>query len=405
MFNVFNRIRRFRSNVEFNRAIPVTYGHFGSDVSLSNNGNVMLVVSGTNSNSTHGGYADIYRRSGNNWVFEQGGFPATGLFLPLIGFKQTCISGDGNRFAIGEQSYNPGKVTIYVWNGSTWQIEQSIVAGNDDDNLSNHQFGNATDLSYDGSTLVVGAHLWDTGSGAGNDDLGAVFVYTRSGSVWSLQQKITNTSAKRFGNAVSLSNDGNTLLVGAPLTNGSKGTSVVYTRSNNVWSLEGTLSPSSANSFYSGQSVSLSGDGNTALIGQPISIAGGFSDGGTAAIYTRSNNVWTLKTELVGANPYGLRYFGNSVSLSPDGKKALIGSPGRNNPPTTFPSTEKVGSASYYELKNNTWVEIVELTSSTRVAFDYFGDSVSISNNGIVCAIGCPFKGNESGNVRIFYGR
>ncbi len=86
-------------------------------------------------------------------------------------------------------------------------------------------------LSGDGNTLAVGADNEDSGavgisidgSGeAGNttDSSGAVYVFSRSGGIWSQQAyvKASNTGwIDNFGEAVSLSIDGNMLAVGAPL--------------------------------------------------------------------------------------------------------------------------------------------------------------------------------------------
>src|SRR4249920_2680880 len=92
-------------------------------------------------------------------------------------------------------------------------------------------------LSGDGSTLAVGDSS-DSSAGIGIDDdqtstprtasSGAVHVFRRSGDTWSRQAyvKASNTSAGAFfGFAIALSDDGNTLTVGAYLED-SPGTGV-----------------------------------------------------------------------------------------------------------------------------------------------------------------------------------
>ena len=78
-------------------------------------------------------------------------------------------------------------------------------------------FGKSVALSGDGMTLAVGAEAED---GAGNlvRQSGAVYIFVRNGLDWSQQAylKASNAAAGDFfGRSVSLSNDGNTLAVGA----------------------------------------------------------------------------------------------------------------------------------------------------------------------------------------------
>jgi len=72
-----------------------------------------------------------------------------------------------------------------------------------------------------------------------------------------------------------------------------------------------------------GWSVSLSGDGNTAMVGEP---------GDGAAVYTRSGGVWSQQgPKLVGSGAVGLAFQGTSVSLSGDGNTAIVGGPNDNS--------------------------------------------------------------------------
>src|SRR5260370_457384 len=70
-----------------------------------------------------------------------------------------------------------------------------------------------------------------------------------------------------------------------------------------------------------GISVALSGDGNTAIVG-------GSSDDsvvGAAWVYTRSGGVWSQQAKLVGTGAVGYALQGSSVSLSGDGNTAIVG--------------------------------------------------------------------------------
>src|SRR5262249_41707997 len=71
------------------------------------------------------------------------------------------------------------------------------------------------------------------------------------------------------GSSVSVSADGNTAIVGGPNDNGGAGAAWVYTRSAGVWSQQGAklVGTGAVGAAGQGTSVAVSGDGNTAIVG------------------------------------------------------------------------------------------------------------------------------------------
>jgi len=143
-------------------------------------------------------------------------------------------------------------------------------------------FGQA--VALDGDTLVIGANTEDSAAtgvggaqGNGATNSGAVYVFTRSGGVWSQQAylKASNTEANDlFGSSVAISGD--TLVVGAYVedsaatgiggnqadnTASGSGAVYVFTRSGGIWSQQAYLKASNAetNDFF-GYAVAVSGD-------------------------------------------------------------------------------------------------------------------------------------------------
>ncbi|MBU3663986.1 MAG: hypothetical protein FGM41_12430, partial [Bacteroidetes bacterium] len=94
----------------------------------------------------------------------------------------------------------------------------------------------AVSVSADGNTAIVGG--WADAGGSG-----AVWIYTRSGGIWTQQgNKLVgtgNTGAAQQGISVSISADGNTAIVGAPNDNFTQGAAWIFTRSGSVWSQQG----------------------------------------------------------------------------------------------------------------------------------------------------------------------
>ena len=132
----------------------------------------------------------------------------------------------------------------------------------------------------------------------------------------------------KFGESVALSADGNTALIGGPEDDAATGAAWVFIRSGGVWSQQGPkLTGGEEDNTEFGVLVSLSADGNTALVG-------GWKDNGTkgaAWVFTRSGGVWSQQgPKLTGAGEVGEGGFGTSVALSADGNTALIGAPGDN---------------------------------------------------------------------------
>ena len=189
------------------------------------------------------------------------------------------------------------------------------------------QQGTSVSLSTDGNTAIVGGYLDDGAAGA-------AWVWTRSGGIWTQQgAKLVGSGAVGAayqGVSVSLSGDGNTAIVGGYMDDGATGAAWVWTKSGGAWTQQGTkLVGSGAMGMASqGVRVSISADGSTAIVG-------GFTDNssaGAAWVWTRSGGVWSQQgTKLVGSGAVGAAQQGISVALSADGSTAIVGGSGDNS--------------------------------------------------------------------------
>ena len=134
--------------------------------------------------------------------------------------------------------------------------------------------GIAVAVSANGDTAIVGG-LGDKPE-AGETTVGAAWVFTRSGGVWSQQgKKLVGTGAAGAasqGSSASLSADGDTAIVGGPFDNTYVGATWVFTRSGGVWSQQGKklVGTGAVGYVYQGNSVALSGDGAAAIVGGPF---------------------------------------------------------------------------------------------------------------------------------------
>ncbi len=386
----------------------------GSSVALAADGNTAIVGGYVDSSET--GAAWVYVRSGNRWSQQGSKLVGSGAVGAARQGISVCLSSDGNTAILGGSldSNSIGAVWVFTRTDGVWsqqgnklvgtraigRSEQgisvclssdgntAIVGGSLDDSLTGAawifartngiwtQQGNklvgtgaaghalqgcSVSLSADGNTAVVGGY-------ADSGDVGAAWIFTRSGGVWSQQGgKLVGTGSDgsaRQGSAVALSADGNTALVGGYADNNLSGAAWVFTRSGDVWTPQGSkLVPLDAErgllGSFLGYSVSLSGDGNTAMLG-------GYADSnftGAAWVYTRTNSMWSqFGNKLVGTGTQGKAEQGISVDLSADGGTAIVGGFADDNFTgaawvfsRTVTSVEKIGqeSPTQFSLEQN----------------------------------------------------
>src|SRR5262249_47322605 len=184
------------------------------------------------------------------------------------------------------------------------------------DGAGNDHFGRA--VAFSGNTLIIGAPLKDVIG----EDQGSVYVFTRSGAAWTLQQKLTaqdGAAKSEFGFSVTISGD--TVVIGAPLddtgANRDQGSAYVFTRSGAVWTQQQKLTAQdgAANSGF-GFSVAISGD--TVVIGAPLNDIGASRDQGSAYVFTRNGAVWTQQQKLTANDGAANDSLGGSVAISGD---------------------------------------------------------------------------------------
>jgi len=351
----------------------------GYSVSLSGDGNTAIVG---------GDAAWVYTRSGEVWT-QQANLVGTGA-------SSVSLSHDGNTAILGESSDNnyAGAAWVYIRSGGVWSQQVKLVGTGAVGPRASEQ-GFSVSLSGDGNTAIVGGI-------ADNDFVGAVWVYTRSGGVWTQQDKLVGTGALGDawqGVSVSLSGDGSTAIVGGPADNGGAGAAWVYTRSGGVWTQQDKLVGIGAVGIASqGVSVSLSGDGNTAIVG-------GFSDNGgvgAAWVYAHSGGVWTQQDKLVGIGAVGIATQGVSVSLSGDGNTAIVGGPGDNYNTATGAAA---GAAWIFKRSGEVWNQQGAKLVGTGAVGPFGaeqGYSVSLSSDGSTAIVGGPGDNLNTGAAWVF---
>lgn len=332
---------------------------FGFSVAISGD----TAVVGASRDDTDRGSAYVYIRNGSVWSFQQKLTGSDGVAEDSFGFS-VAISGD--TIAVGSYAddalgSDQGSVFIFRRSGAIWTQEQKLTAG---DGAAGDQLG--VSVSISGETVVAGA--------LGDDSFrGSAYVFTRSGSVWTQQQKLTaddGIGGDNFGVSVSIS--GETAIVGADQNEAGRGAVYVFVRNGTVWTVQQKIIAADGlarDNF--GNSVSL--DGHTTIVGA-VNDETASTLRGSAYVFARSGTTWTQQTKLLSEAGNSNNNFGTSVTVG--GDYFAVGANGNDAQPNG-----DQGAVYIFARSGSLWFVQPTLMASDAAADDNFGVSVALSGN------------------------
>lgn len=358
---------------------------FGISLALSADGDTLVVgayneasVNSDQSNNGFPGAGAVYafRRAGDAWSQTaylkasnpgaQDGFgwsvalSANGRTLAVGAYEEesdaTGVDGD----QLDNSALRAGAVYLFAEDAGNWSQTTYLKASN---TAFNDHFGGSLALAADGLTLAVGAHGEDSSAtGINGDQLnngfeasGAVYVFVSAMGAWSQQAyiKASNTGmGDTFGTSVALSDDGDTLAVGAPGERSAAvgvdgdqsddsglyaGATYVFGRSGEIWTQQAYVKASNnAGSGGFGTALALSSDGSILAVGAPSEAGAAAGVGGdqtdltissTGAVYvlTRTEETWSHTSYVKPSNPGYPLNFGQRIALSDDAATLVVG--------------------------------------------------------------------------------
>ena len=379
--------------------------NFGISVALAADGSRALVGAPLDDTAagSNAGSARVFLRTGATWTEEATLLAPDAAANDQFG-QSVALSADGSRALVGvprDDITAPGRTDagtarVFLRTGTTWTQEATLREPNPS---SNDWFGNKVALSSDGSRALVGE---DTMGGA---SAGAAHVFLRTGTTWT--EEATLVAAGGNDTTVALAADGSRALVGAPWADGAAagaGNARVFLRTGTTWTEEATLFASDGENLDRfGHSVALSSDGSRALIGVVFDDTGGQSGltVGSARVFLRTGTTWTEEATLLASDRGSGDSLGESVVLSSDGSRALVGAPGDTTPVAT-----QAGSARVFVRAGTTWTEEGALFASDGAQYDNFGVSVALSSDGSRALVGAYTDatpgGTGAGSARVF---
>jgi hypothetical protein len=358
----------------------------GASVAISSDGNT-AVVGGIGVDTSHGAIW-VYTRTAGVWSQQGTKLVGTGVVgnSSILQGYSVDISSDGNTVIEGGygDGDNLGAAWVFTRIGGVWTQQGSKLVGSGSIGTLVYQ-GWSVALSSDGNTAIVG--------GTGDNGTGAVWVFIRSGGVWTQQgTKLVGTGGvgqTNQGSSVAISADGTTFITGGIIDNGGLGAVWVFTLNSGVWVQQGPKLVGSDNidASYQGYSVGLSSDGNTFIEGGP----GDFAYEGATWVFTRSGGVWTQQGPKIYAeistSPINV---GHSVAITPDGNTAIVGSPG----------ADKIW---VFTRSSGVWTKQSSALAGTgTVGSARQGWSVAISGDGTFLE-GGPYDNSGEGTAWVFH--
>jgi hypothetical protein len=264
-----------------------------------------------------------------------------------------------------------GSVKLFEYTVTGWEESTTIVAP---DGAARDFFGTSVALLDD--LLVVGA----IGDDADAENTGAVYVFGRSGGLWSFQAKLSDPngiSSDYFGQA--LSTDGETIAVGAGRTANDPRV-CVFIRSGQSWDLTQVLrsTPRLNNSLFGS---SLAVKGNDLFVGAPFEGVARIDQAGAAYHFVRSNGTWIQEARYIAPEPEESAEFGNRVAVFEDllviAAKQERGGRIRGEGAVYVRRQSEAG-----------WTHEARLVASDAAMDDRFGTSVAVQHRMIV--VGAP---------------
>ncbi len=355
--------------------------YFGASVDLSADGNTLVVGAY--------GVADDPAKS-SNWnqgavyIFQR----TTGIWGNEIKLRQTnyqtddhfgvaiAISADGETLAVAETgddvlASDSGSAHIFAFNGSSWNHQDELRPSNGAINFS---FGSSLDINANGDTLIVGApgensttqaiNSTPNSSGSG---VGAAYIFTRDGvDVWSQQtylKAFNSQNSDNYGKAVAISDDGFTVVIGAP------------NEDSNTTGINSTSSDNLSTDNY-----------------------------GAAYTYTWDSSTWTQQAYVKAITSSMGDFFGSSVALNNSGTILAVGAiqedgsaEGVNG--IVDESSLATGAAYVYKIDGGNWTEINYIKAKNTSSSDEFGGNVSLDGSGNTLIISAYKEAGSSPGV------
>jgi len=251
-----------------------TYGFMGWSVAVSNDGSIMAIGAAISHGETisHAGKVRVFRFQNATWNQLGTDLEGDAEWDNLGG--ALSLSGNGTTIACGavqgvEGNLGYVKVFQYVEGSNSFVQRGANIVGD----ARTDRFGEAVSLSEDGLTIAVGGtknlESEEEENPAPTSGLVSVFQYALSGWVKSEVDIESGTTGDLFGYSVAMNNIGSRLIVGAPECKSLAGCALIFENNDGVWTYGSTIHADvdGVPPNQLGRSVAISKSGDTVAAG------------------------------------------------------------------------------------------------------------------------------------------
>lgn len=299
--------------------------------------------------------------------------------------RKVKLSANGKVLAVAapfnrDSGEKKGRIAVYEFDGNEWKIMGREIIPDQD----YFDFGEMMDLSADGKRLMVAAPFEK------------IAVYDFDESQWKNSRTlIIDESSSDMISAISMTPDGQQLAVAYETAKDGKYRAKAFRQSGQNWVADGLpMEPNGPERMY-GNSIVISADGSTIVIGNEYAHAGNLKKAGQISTYKKENSNWVLQANRI-MGEYANGQIGAGLALSADCKILAASS-------TSIDLLEReTGFVETYRTQEGKWVKL-QPTLRPEKPHSYFGCAISISASGDWLAISMPYTGfGKPGLVRLY---
>ncbi len=348
----------------------VSGDHFGCSFALD--GSTMFVGAYLSSDGvSRPGAVYVFNKVEGVWVQGQKIFASDKVDSDKFG---TSLAFSGSTLLVGAPgatvgaTADQGAAYLFSKTGSLW-VEDQKISGSDATAGNNVAYT----VAINDSTLVLGAITATVGA---NVNQGAAYVFTKTGSTWEEKQKLFDDEGHATGFlGYSVAVDNSQVIIGAPgETNEGVRTGAVYvfSRSGDTWTASQKLAAEDgAINDYFGSALALYD--TTLVIGAQYADLASVADKGAAYVFNRSGSTWSQFQKIIASDGLEEDNFGSSVSF--DGSTIVIGAEN-----ASVGANDGQGAVYVFKLVSSTWTENQKLVASDGAAYDRFGSPIFVKD-------------------------
>lgn len=316
--------------------------NLGWSLGMSEDGKSIIVgAPGNGKNGRRSGMAKVYvldNATGEEKWIQKGQTMYGSQAFDEFGYSVDIKDG-GQVIAVGSPGEDTsdgsldesGAVRVYKWTSSSkWAVISGVIEGTE----AHGRFGESLSLSQVGN-LAIGAPYALNSAGTVS-----MVRYNSTDATWQRTGPIQRTTQIKegdlFGYAVSVSFDGSTVAIGAPHHKGNDNnllrrsgavTIHKYSRGTDEWLQVGNEIIGDAGGDEFGTSVHMSDDGEEVAIGSPYSGTANSPEAGHISVYgyELSGGWQQMNIDIFGKSSYS--HLGKSVALSGNGQQVMGGAP------------------------------------------------------------------------------